>query len=175
MPTIAQQARQAQIEVEDEVEDEVEVGTQAAPAHNTRLGVRYSVDLDDLIAQIANGALLRDLEPETGVTRQRLSQILRDHPGYAQAKRCQLEARLDRAEAGMDAAPDGLSLARAREQFRAAAWRAERECPELWGQHTQVTVSQGDLGERLRRARERVIDAAPQQTQDIGPLKSTNA
>jgi len=45
-PTIAQQARQAQIEVEDEVEVEVEVGTQAAPARNTRLGVRYSVDLD---------------------------------------------------------------------------------------------------------------------------------
>jgi len=42
MPTIVKQARQAQIEVEDEVE----VGTQAAPARNTRLGVRYSVDLD---------------------------------------------------------------------------------------------------------------------------------
>lgn len=56
-------------------------------------------------------------------------------------------------------ATEPLPLARAREAFRAWSWIAERREARLYGQkqeHTHVVID--DLGDRLRRARERVIE-----------------
>lgn len=78
---------------------------------------------------------------------------------------------LQQAEDDLAEAPDALALARAREQLRSAQWRLERLCSRLFGQKQEVTMTvTGDLGDRLRRARERVIEgevvsAAPQLTQ----------
>lgn len=101
------------------------------------------VSIDSLIDQVAKGAFLKDLEAQAGVTRQRLSQILTQHPEYKLAKKSQLESRLDEAQGELDSASDALSLARAREKFRAAAWRAERECPGEWGNRTQISGTDG--------------------------------
>jgi glycosyltransferase A (GT-A) superfamily protein (DUF2064 family) len=62
-------------------------------------------------------------------------------------------------ERQLEVADESVTVARARDLLSHARWRAEREFPERWGQHNQVTVNKGiDLGERLRRAKERTID-----------------
>lgn len=76
-------------------------------------------------------------------------------------------AEYQEAKEVVRAAPDALSLARAREQLRSAQWDLERLFSRLFGQTVHQTIEiVGDLGERLRRARERVIDAADAQTDD---------
>ena len=52
-----------------------------------------------------------------------------------------------------------LPLACAREEFRAWSWIAERRESRLYGQKQELTVVQADLGERIREARERVINS----------------
>lgn len=58
-------------------------------------------------------------------------------------------------------AVSSLDLARVESLFRAVTWQAEREFPHRWGRNMEVTVNTGDLGDRLRRAKERVIEAEP--------------
>ena len=68
--------------------------------------------------------------------------------------------RKDDADDGMEVACDALSLARAREQLKSAQFDLERLDARTWGQQNRVEMTvTGDLGERLLRARERVIDA----------------
>jgi len=139
-------------------------------------GVLAKIPAEDILQRIADGTLPVDIASELGVNKSAISVRFAGDPRYKQAREIGMEVLLDQGLAEIEAAGDDLNLARAREiLLRRREWRAERDFPHRWGQHTQVTVSQGDLGERLRRARERVIDAAPQQSQDIGPVKSTNA
>jgi hypothetical protein len=52
-----------------------------------------------------------------------------------------------------------VALACAREQLRSSQWELERLFADFYGQRTHVTVEQvGDLADKLRRARERVIE-----------------
>ena len=62
-------------------------------------------------------------------------------------------------------AADPVAIARARELCRFLRWDAERWLPQLFGQKQQidVRVETIDLGDRLRRARERVIEGAVQR------------
>ena len=114
------------------------------------------IDPDALIDRIANGAFLRDLAKETGIDKRRLSEQLRQHPSYESAKEASIEVQLDDAQVSILQAKEVSDIARAREAFRAAAWRAEREFPKRWGQRSHVTVETvGDLGDRLRRAEDR--------------------
>lgn len=75
-----------------------------------------------------------------------------------------LVARVRKADELLEVASDPLNIARAREMARFARMDLERRRPQLYGQKQEVTHVLSDLGERLRRARERVIehDAAPQ-------------
>ena len=67
----------------------------------------------------------------------------------------------------IDTAPDALALGRAREGFRYWSFLAERRDAKRYGQKQEVTVTHEGLGDRLRRARERVIDVTPvQQVED---------
>ena len=100
------------------------------------------LDSEPLIAKIANGAFLRDLAAQTGIDKRRLSEVLRKHPDYASAKESAIECQLDEAQEAIDTARKAADIARARELFRAAAWRAEREAPHRWGQRSLVTVDQ---------------------------------
>jgi hypothetical protein len=70
-------------------------------------------------------------------------------------------ARLERAQNGLEVARDALSLARARELVRSAQWELERLLKRLYGQDQTITINVVDLGERLRRARERVVEPLP--------------
>ena len=90
----------------------------------------------------------------------------------ALAKKERLEKDVMEARAAMRGAPDALSLARERDRakaseilLRSAQWELERLLKRLYGQDQTITVNIVDLGERLRRARERVgggvIDVSP--------------
>ena len=95
-------------------------------------------DPDWAIAQIANGAFLKDISAMTGIDKRRLSEQLRKHPDYPAAKEAAIEVQLDDAQQAIDTAQDTTDIARARERFRAAAWRAEREVAHRWGQRQQI-------------------------------------
>ena len=87
--------------------------------------------------------------------------LLREHEeAWVDIQRARALARLERAQGDLEVAPDALSLARAREQVRSAQWELERLLRRLYGQETNVNITiDADLGDRLRRARERTIDA----------------
>lgn len=111
--------------------------------------------------RIENGEPLKTIAAEIGVTPQALGIWLLDDlgPEYAVAQRRGLIQRIVNADHEIDIAPDPLSLARAREAARFARWDCERRLPKLFGVHTHMTVEiVGDLGDRLRRARERTIE-----------------
>lgn len=96
---------------------------------------------------------------EMGVTPQALSARLAGNPEYIAARESGHAARLDEAEEWTEGAQDALELARARDVWRARSWRASVEYPARWGDKRQVTLElTGDLGERIRRAQERVIE-----------------
>ena len=106
-----------------------------------------AVPLDHLIDRISDGAFLRDLAQETGLDKRRLSERLRKHPDYQAAKECAIEVQLDDAQLALRLAREPADIARAREMFRAAAWRAEREFPSRWGQKVE---SKQDLSISVR-------------------------
>lgn len=129
-------------------------------------------DPDWAIEQIANGAFLKDLSAQTGVDKRRLSEQLRKHPDYTAAKEASIEIQLDDAQNAIESAREATDIARARERFRAAAWRAEREFPHRWGAKQEITHELGQSFEALlseissRRTanaaqHDRVIDVTP--------------
>lgn len=125
-------------------------------------GALARINDDDLIDRIADGAYVTHLAREHGVTHTAMHLRLKGHPGYKEALKLRNAAKLDSHQEGIEAASDPLALARAREAFRAASWRAERECPEEWGPRSHITVENvTDLADKLRRAQERVIEHDP--------------
>lgn len=95
---------------------------------------------DSLIDRIADGAFLRDLAIESGIDKRRLSERLRKHPDYGSAKESAIEVQLDDAQLALSLAIETTDIARAREMFRAAAWRAEHEFPERWGKRPDIAI-----------------------------------
>lgn len=75
--------------------------------------------------------------------------------------------RKEDSDEGLEQASDPLSLARAREMLKSAQWELERLDSANYGDKREVTVLQADLGDRLRRARERVIPG--EATHEIVP------
>lgn len=104
-----------------------------------------NLDLEPIIDQIAGGALMAEVAKSIGVDKRRLSEKLRQHPEYQLAKELGAELNLDAAQLALrDPASD---IARAREEFRAAAWRAEREHPARWGRGPEIVINQLNLGD----------------------------
>lgn len=121
-----------------------------------------------LLDRIAKGHYLTDIAKDLGLaTHSAISNYLSHDPEYVAARLAGTKVRLEQRERELQDAPDSVTVARARELLSHARWRAEREFPEHWGQHNRLTVEHsGDLGDRLRRAKERVIDGTAQQVTD---------
>jgi hypothetical protein len=69
-----------------------------------------------------------------------------------------------------------FDLARAEKEWRAVSWQAEREFPHRWGQKNHLIVENvGDLADKLRRARERVIEHDPVAETPNGALLTGRA
>ena len=89
-----------------------------------------------------------------------ITERLGDDPDYQAALRAGIFAKIERRENDLQDATDNVSVTRADRLLGHARWWAERLDPARWGQLNKVQVEHvGDLGERLRRAKERVIDA----------------
>ena len=128
-------------------------------------GALAQVDFEHVIQRIAQGEYQSHIARELGVAPPSLHERISKHPLYKQALKLRNMAKLDSSQSGIEAADSLPNLARAREAFKAAAWRAERECPDEWGQRTQidVTVDLGsDLAELARRRQSRMVDDAAQ-------------
>lgn len=109
-------------------------------------GVLANIDTDEIIERIANGAIPARIAQELGVTKAAIYYQISDHPLYRKARQSGMATRLDEAEISIMDSRDQLSLSRARETFRATAWRAEREHPSVWG-NQQNTIQINGNGE----------------------------
>ena len=126
------------------------------------------INIDSVINRVAAGDMLRDIANDIGTTPQAICNKLSTIPEYQQAREIGAAMRLERDYSEIRAAAEQVDVSRAREAFRASSWFAEREFPHRWGRTVEVTNVSGDLGDRLRRASERVINPAPQQITDNG-------
>lgn len=102
-----------------------------------------------------------DIAASYGIKRSRLNQWLLEHAeeDWRKAQVSRAVTAMENAKDALEVASDPLMLARAREQLRAAQWELERLFNRLFGQKQEVTINDNtDLGERLRRARERLIE-----------------
>ena len=110
---------------------------------------------------IQSGMRLSDVAALLGLkTHGAISHSFKGDPEYLAAREIGAEAKLEVRERELEQAEESVTIARARELLSHARWRAEREFPDRWGQRNQLKVEHvGDLGERLRRAQQRVRDA----------------
>lgn len=136
-----------------------------------------NVDLVAVLDRIANGERPAHIAKELGASKAALHYRLAQHPDYSRVREIGMEITLDQGLDLMEEAAGAgdLNLVRAREaQLRRIEWRAEREHPGRWGQRTHQTIEHtGDLGDRLRQARERVIDSTSQRVTDVMSTEQT--
>jgi predicted DNA-binding protein YlxM (UPF0122 family) len=149
------------------------------PACNSKLA---NLDATAVIRRYLEDQTTAEIAKEIGVHRSGLHQwLLRNcEEHWREAQIARALSALEEHKDNLRVANDALSLARAREGLRAAQWELERLFGRLYGAKQEVTITdKTDLGERLRRARERVIDgessvvdaeqhAAPQQIESNG-------
>ena len=117
----------------------------------------------EVLRRLAAGEWSTAISTSMGLERSAISQRYRNDPDYKLAREIGMDTQLEDMLNELKAAGDNINLARVREiLLRRLEWRAEREFPHRWGPKTHVTVEQvGDLGDKLRRSRERVIEAEP--------------
>ena len=114
------------------------------------------------IQDYASGATLEQLAQQHGVTKQAVYGWLLGELGGEQHSTLvtrALTARIARADGIIETADNPLDLSRGRELARNFRLDLERRRSSLYGQKQEVTVTHEGLGDRLRRARERVIEA----------------
>ncbi len=122
-------------------------------------GSLANIPREQILQRIASGELAVKVAESLGVHKSAISHAFEADAEYAKARELGMSVRLEMGEQAIEDAGDDLNLARVREiQQRRREWRAEREFPHRWGQRSTVTVEHVDLGDALRRARERVID-----------------
>ena len=106
-----------------------------------RPGTLANIDKDELIEDIANGAIPAYIARQLGVSKSSIHYQLSDHPLYQKARVVGMEVRLDDAELDLRES-DESNLPRAREVWKAVTWRAEREHPARWGAKSETKVDQ---------------------------------
>ena len=120
---------------------------------------------EHILARIEAGAILKTIGAEFSITPAAISNQLANDPEYRKARENGALARLEGQFDAIISSNEPSDVTRAREGFRAAAWFAEREFPERWGQKVEIT-QHVDITVALDSARERVgrvieHDAAP--------------
>ena len=138
---------------------------------------RYTPELKqaaitDALTALEAGARVEDIADKHGVPRSTMySWLIGTEAGRLRTQF--FDGQCSRNLTEIRAAASPLELARAREELSGWVKVAERRDPGAYAVKQQITVElTGDLGDRLRRARERVVEgeavvlaaAAPQQT-----------
>lgn len=107
------------------------------------------LDKTAILDRIAAGEYVPAIAESIGITKQALAQSLArfDKTAYLEAREIAAEIRLDEASIAIENARDVIDLARARERFKAVAWRAEREHPNRWAARpaTQIAIGGNEL------------------------------
>lgn len=132
---------------------------------------------------IRSGKTTREIAEEQGIAFSTLKSWLLSDKATEDARGEFLSSELALRTEEFDIAKehrDPLALAYAREGFKAWSWIAERREARLYGQKQEITHISADLGDRLRRARERVIEgestpAAPAKSIDPPARKEWNS
>ena len=118
-----------------------------------RAGALAHLDDSDLLSRIAAGENPARIAESLGVHKSAIYHRFEGNKDYERARFDGMGIRVEESEEEIAGAQDSFTLARAREKFRAVAWRAEREFPHRWGQKQQIdhhiTL---DLGAKLRQA-----------------------
>jgi len=95
----------------------------------------------EILEQIASGIPVTTIARAFGLSNHvAISKVLAHDPEYVAARQAGLEARMDLREGELETASASVTVARARELLNHARWRAERECPAVWGQRSTVQV-----------------------------------
>lgn len=125
------------------------------------------VDPEQILTRYLGDERTADIAASLGVTRSGLNYWLLRHcaDDWRDAQAARAITAMEQAKDAVDLAADALTLARAREQLRAAQWELERLLSRLYGQKQELTVHVGDWGDKLRKAKERVIE----HTSDTAP------
>jgi len=99
------------------------------------------------------GKQVADMAPEFGISDvTAYALLLREHEAdWREAQKARAMARLERAQHALGTAPDALSLARAREEVRAAQWELERLMRRLYGQDAPQQAQAVQVNINLRR------------------------
>jgi hypothetical protein len=109
----------------------------------------------ECIERYLDGTELAEIALEYAVSRPRLYQILTEHaePQWKSAQAAFALHEYELAETGLRTAPDGLELARAREQVKSAQWKLERVLRRIYGQDAtsiNIQVNLGEIGQRIQ-------------------------
>ena len=159
-------------------------GLQAMNAGKPLAG-KTKADAVEILQRYLSDETSLQIADSLGITRQALSAWLINtaEDEWIAAQIARAAARKDKADDAMDCATDGLELARAREQLKSAQWDLEKLFRRIYGDKIQVdhTVTldtsdalgaASDLVRRLRKRKERVIDATDAVQHDIPDASS---
>lgn len=122
------------------------------------MGNLDGVDAKGLLELYASGHKVRELAKQYGVQPITIYQFfLRNVPeDWLAAQKARAIAMKEGGEDGLDDAADPLEVAKAREKLRAGQWDLERVDRKNYGRDdANININVFDLGDRLRRARER--------------------
>ena len=116
---------------------------------------------DEVIDRYLTEATTSQIAASYGLSRRALTKWLRETrpDAWREAQLIRAHAKLEQAEDEMEVAPDPLSLARNDRVSKAMQFRLTALDRDYRPKQEVTITDNTDLGERLRRARERVIDA----------------
>ena len=116
-----------------------------------------NLDVDAAIKRLAEGAMLKQIAAEYGVDKSAVYRKLSRHPDYREAIALQAHTWVEDAmEDVMDCTAESVNIARARVD---ACFKYAKAHNPAYADKSHVEVTHIDLGERLRRAQQRVHDA----------------
>lgn len=106
----------------------------------------------EIIEQVAQGKLLKQIAAKYGISANAISKVLKDDPDYLAVKEAYHSTRLDDAEEMIEGALDQVDVARARAVWTSRSWRAEREMSSIWGTKptTVVIDNSGPVSDRVK-------------------------
>jgi hypothetical protein len=122
------------------------------------MGNLDGVEPKAMLARYCAGARVADLAKEYAVAPITIYQFfLRNvHDDWQAAQKARALANKEGGEDAIDDAADPLEVAKAREKLRAGQWDLERVDRKNYGRDEQnININVFDLGDRLRRAKER--------------------
>jgi hypothetical protein len=104
------------------------------------------INRDDILQQLRDGKLLKEVAQSYGVSKQAIQQPLKDDPEYRAALLEQAESLIDETKEATWNAREALDIARAREMSKWAFRYAEAVNPARWSSKPDTSSTFGQAG-----------------------------